>query len=323
LIKIKKISRQKFLSWFILLIIMTISCLLILDNNLEISAKERIFDPLPSWNDGKTKQKIIKFVENVSKSDGIPIKDRIAVFDYDGTLLPEKPMYVQLDFLLETLLTEPNSSSKGLVDGENLIKSGFLAYTGMTQPEYEEKVKEFLTTAQHPRFKKPYTELIYQPMVELVKYLKLNDFQVYICSGSDIDFVRILANLTYGIPPENVIGTAIEKTFEISPQGVNLVRQSKLIEPLNDKAGKPVNINRYIGKIPVMAVGNSDGDIPMLQYTSSNPQANLELLLHHDDIQREYDYNQGAEKALILAKENNWTIITMKEDFKQVFPFQN
>jgi phosphoserine phosphatase len=155
----------------------------------------------------------------------------------------------------------------------------------------------------------------------LVGYLKLNDFDVYICSGGGIDFIRAISEDAYGIPPENVIGSAVQKTFEITAQGTDFIRQPKLVEPINDKEGKPVNINRYIGKKPAIAVGNSDGDIQMLQYTDSNPKPDLELLLHHDDLEREYDYNTGTEKALILAKENDWTIISLKKDFKRVFPF--
>ena len=305
-------------------------------------AQSLIADPLPSWNDGQPKQTIIQFVHDVTDPDSqnyLPHGDRLAVFDNDGTLWQEKPLYVQLVFVLDQLktlapqhpewqteepfkifLTDPNPDLKTLGTVENLLTLALATHTGMTQTEFDVQVQKFLTQAKHPRFQKPYTELIYQPMVELVNYLKLNDFQVYICSGGGVDFIRAFSEEAYGIPPENVIGTAVEKTFQVSSQGISLMREPKLVKPINDKAGKPVNIDRYIGKIPAIAVGNSDGDIEMLQYAASSSQANLELLLHHDDAEREFDYDHGTEKALTLANENDWIVISLKKDFKRVFP---
>jgi phosphoserine phosphatase len=340
---IKQLTSQKSLPSFLSVIVIAVSLFLILGNNLQIMAQGRISDPLPSWNEGKPKQTIIQFVQDVTNPNSknyLPLGDRVAVFDNDGTLWQEKPLYVQLAFLLDqikilapqhpewkteepfkTLLTDPNPDLKSLSSTENLMKLVIATHTGMSQTEFENQVKQFFKTAQHPRFKQPYTKLIYQPMVELVGYLKLNDFDVYICSGGGIDFIRAISEDAYGIPPENVIGSAVQKTFEITAKGTDFVRQPKLVEPINDKEGKPVNIDRYIGKKPAIAVGNSDGDIQMLQYTDSNPKPDLELLLHHDDLEREYDYNTGTEKALILAKENDWTVISLKKDFKRVFPF--
>jgi len=340
---IKQLTSQKSLPSFLSVIVIAVSLFLILGNNLQIMAQGRISDPLPSWNEGKPKQTIIQFVQDVTNPNSknyLPLGDRVAVFDNDGTLWQEKPLYVQLAFLLDqikilapqhpewkteepfkTLLTDPNPDLKSLSSTENLMKLVIATHTGMSQTEFENQVKQFFKTAQHPRFKQPYTQLIYQPMVELVGYLKLNDFDVYICSGGGIDFIRAISEDAYGIPPENVIGSAVQKTFEITAKGTDFVRQPKLVEPINDKEGKPVNIDRYIGKKPAIAVGNSDGDIQMLQYTDSNPKLDLELLLHHDDLEREYDYNTGTEKALALAKENDWTVISLKKDFKRVFPF--
>lgn len=311
---------------------------LILGNNFGVMAQSRIADPLPSWNDGQPKQTIIQFVQAVTdpqSSNYLPIGDRLAVFDNDGTLWLEKPFYVQLAFILEqikrlapqhpewqtqepfkTLLTNPNPDLKTLATTENLLQLAMATHTGMTQTAFEEQVDQFFKTAKHPKFQKPYPELIYQPMVELIHYLTLNDFDVYICSGGGIDFIRAIAEDAYGIPPENVIGSAIIKTF----QNNDFIRQPELVQPINDKAGKPVNIDRYIGKIPAIAVGNSDGDIEMLQYADSNPKPDLELLLHHDDLEREFAYDHGTEKALTLAKANNWIVISLKQDFKQVFP---
>ena len=340
---IKKIASKKSLPWFLPLMAIAVSLVLIVGNNFGAMAQGTIADPLPSWNEGQPKQTIIKFVRDVTDPNSknyLPLGDRIAVFDNDGNLWQEKPLYVQLAFVLDqikilapqhpewkteepfrTLLTDPNPDLKSFANTENLMKLLLATHAGMSQTEFETQVKQFFKTAQHPRFQQPYTKLIYQPMVELVGYLKLNDFDVYICTGGGIDFVRAISEDAYGIPPEKVIGSAVQKTFELNSKGTDFIRQPKLVEPINDKEGKPVNINRYIGKKPAIAVGNSDGDIQMLQYTDSNPKPNLELLLHHDDSEREYSYTKGTEKALILAKENDWTVISMKEDFKRIFPF--
>ncbi|MGA1621927.1 MAG: haloacid dehalogenase-like hydrolase [Synechocystis sp.] len=307
-------------------------------SNVRVMAQSRIADPLPSWNDGQPKQTIIDFVQAVTDPDSanyLPIGDRLAVFDNDGTLWLEKPVYIQLAFILDqikvlapqhpewqteepfkTLLTDPNPDLKALATTENLLQLAIATHTGMSQTEFDAQVQDFFQQASHPQFQTPYTQLIYQPMVELIHYLKLNNFQVYICSGGGIDFIRAVSEELYGIPPENVIGSAINKTFQKN----DFIRQADLVNPINDKGGKPVNINRYIGKIPAIAVGNSDGDIEMLQYADSNPKPDLELLLHHDDLEREFAYDHGTEKALILAQENDWTVISIKKDFKQVFP---
>ncbi len=335
-------KKNSWQSLILLAVTIAVCFALILGNNLGVMAQGRIADPLPSWNNGQPKQTIIEFVQDVTNPNSdnyLPNGDRIAVFDNDGTLWQEKPLYVQLAFVLEqikilapqhpewqteepfkTVLTDPNPDLKSVGTVENSLKLVIATHTGMTQMEFDQQVQQFFKTAKHPRFQKLYTQLIYQPMVELVGYLKLNDFDVYICTGGGVDFVRAIAEEAYGIPPENVIGSAVQKTFELTSQGSELIRQPELVKPINDKAGKPVNIDRYIGKIPAIAVGNSDGDIQMLQYANSNPKPNLELLLHHDDADREFDYNHGTEKALVLAQQSDWTVISIKSDFKRIFP---
>ena len=312
----------------------------------QVAAQSRIADPLPSWNQGSTKQAIISYVQQVTdpaNDSYILPADRIATFDNDGTLWIEKPLYVQLVFVLDRLkalapqhpewqeaqpfksiLSNDLNQLQSLKIPDDLFKLILATHSGMSEEEFEAQVTRFLQNQTHPRFKRRYTKLIYQPMVELVNYLKLNDFQVYICSGGGIDFIRTFSDSAYGIPTEKVIGSAVQKEFMLADdKSSTFMRLPEIVKPINDKAGKPVNIDRYIGKKPVMAVGNSDGDIQMLQYADSNALPDFELLLHHDDSEREYDYDQGTEKALRLAQENNWQVISLKRDFKQVFPFED
>ena len=340
-------KRRKSLWLLPLMVIALISLWNYWGNFQPVAAQRPTVDLLPSWNEGAVKQTIVKFVEQVSdpasKSYILP-RDRIATFDNDGTLWLEKPLYVQLAFILDRIrelapehpewqnqqpfqdiLANDENDARVLSDlkiPEDLLQLTLETHTGMSDAAFEKQVKQFLQRAQHPRFNRGYTKLIYQPMVELINYLRLNDFQVYICSAGGIDFMRTFSEAAYRIPAPNVIGSGVQKEWQIDNGGSVLVRQPKLVEPINDRAGKPVNINRYIGKKPVIAVGNSDGDIQMLQYADSNPLLDLELLLHHDDSDREYDYDQGTESALMLAQENGWNVISMKQDFKYVFPFE-
>lgn len=299
-------------------------------------------DPLPSWNEGTNKQTIINFVETVSdpnNSNYIVPELRIATFDNDGTLWAEKPMYFQAAFTLSRIKAlAPNFPEwqdeqpfKAVLENDQqylenltvneLLEMVMITHAGMSQTDFEQEAREFLETAKHPRFNQLYKQVIYQPMLELLAYLQKNEFKTYICSAGGLDFMRIFAEEVYKITPENVIGSSIVKKYEIVSNHSQFIRQPQLIEPMNDQAGKPVNIERFIGKKPIIAVGNSDGDIEMMQYTVINHQPSLALLLHHDDEIREYRYTKGTEKALKLAKEYNWKIISIKEDFKQVFPF--
>ncbi|WP_243397394.1 HAD family hydrolase [Crocosphaera subtropica] len=299
-------------------------------------------DPLPSWNEGTNKQTIINFVENVTDPENpnyVAPELRIATFDNDGTLWAEKPMYFQAAFSLSRIrelapkfpewkdkqpfkaVLENDQDYLANITVNELLEIAMVTHAGMSQKEFEQEAKEFLDTAKHPRFNQLYKQVIYQPMLELLTYLQNKQFKTYICSGGGLDFIRLFSEEAYDIAPENVIGSNIFKTYEIVSNHSQFIRQPQLIEPINDKAGKPVNIERFIGKKPMLAVGNSDGDIEMMQYTVIEHQPSLALLLHHDDEIREYRYTKGTEKALELAKEYNWKVISMKQDFKQVFSF--
>jgi phosphoserine phosphatase len=299
-------------------------------------------DPLSSWNEGNNKQIIINFVESITNpqnSNYVVPALRIATFDNDGTLWAEKPMYFQAFFTLsrirdlapkylewrdkqpfKAVLENDREYLENLTVNE-LLEMVMVTHAGMSQKEFDQEAKQFLNTAKHPRFQKLYKEVIYQPMVELLAYLKANDFKIYICSGGGLDFMRLFSQEVYNISPENVIGSSILKKYGIVSDSSQLIRQPQLIQPINDKEGKPVNIERFIGKKPIIAIGNSDGDIEMMQYAVISHQPSLALLLHHDDEIREYRYSKGTEKALKLAKQYHWQVISMKQDFKQVYPF--
>jgi hypothetical protein len=304
-------------------------------------------DPLSSWNDGKAKQSIVAFVEKVTKEgspDFVPVPERIATFDNDGTLWAEQPMYFQFLFALDRVKTlalqhpewkdkEPFASLlkgdvKGvLAGGEKAIAEILMVtHAGMTTTEFEQVVKDWLATAKHPRFKRPYTECVYQPMLELLAYLRTNSFKTFIVSGGGIEFMRPWTEKVYGIPPEQVIGSSIKTKFEMRDGKPVLMRRPEL-NFIDDKTGKPIGINSHIGRRPIAAFGNSDGDREMLQWTQAGGGTRLMMLVHHDDSGREWAY--GAESkvgtfsdALMAeAKKNGWTVISMKNDWKVVFPF--
>ncbi len=295
-------------------------------------------DPLPLWNDGAAKEQIIGFVDDISDffSDSlVPVEERIAVFDNDGTLWPEKPLYFPLEFIFDLIeemaeehpawkteepfrwVLEENYSAISTEDFPALIQA---THGGMTQREFSRLARKWLRTAEHPRFEEKYKKLAYIPMLQLLEYLRKNGFKIFICSGGTAEFIRAYSGLAYKIPPEQVIGTTIDTRFEITDKGPVLFRTGNIVPPLNDREGKPVNIQRYIGLRPIIAFGNSDGDIQMLQYTTEGRGPGLGVLLHHDDAERAYSYDEGTEKALELAKENGWTVVSMKNDFKMVFP---
>ncbi|GET44113.1 HAD family hydrolase [Microseira wollei] len=284
---------------------------------------------LPSWQDGEIKNTIIKFVADVKNPKNINFveaKDRIAVFDNDGTLWTEKPCYFQESFIRYSQ-HQPNCSEKAekgatSLTVEELIPMDGQVKEGMTVDEYKAEARNFLTTSKHERFDRPYVELTFKPMIELLDYLRQNDFQVYISSGGGIDFIRSFAEDAYSVPPQNVIGSAILTKFELREGKPVLVRINELVKPMNDKKGKPVGIERYIGKRPIMAVGNSDGDLQMLQYTDDHQGHDLMMLVHHDDPDREYQYDEGAECALTEADVRGWSVISMKNDFIKVFGWE-
>jgi phosphoglycolate phosphatase-like HAD superfamily hydrolase len=306
-------------------------------------------DPLPSWNDGAAKKSITEFVERVTKEgspDFVPPEERIATFDNDGTLWCEQPMYFQLLFALDRVKAlapqhpewktkEPFASllkgdvKAALAGGERAMLEIIVAtHAGMTTAEFEQIVKEWIATAKHPKFKRPYTDCVYQPMIELLAYLRVNGFKTFIVSGGGIEFMRPWTEKVYGIPPEQVVGSSIKTKYEWRDGKPVLMRLPEM-NFIDDKTGKPVGINSHIGRRPIAAFGNSDGDQQMLEWTQAGSGARLMMLVHHDDAVREFAY--GAESkigtfsdALMAeAKKNAWTVISMKNDWKVIFPFES
>jgi len=297
-------------------------------------------DPLPSWNDSPSKAAIISFVTKVTTEGGkdfVPVPERIATFDNDGTLWAEKPLYFQAFFALDRVkqlapqhpewkTEEPFASllkgdlKTAFAGGEkSLIELIMATHTGMTTEEFEEMVTKWITTARHPETKLLFTQMVYQPMLELLTYLHSNGFKSFIVSGGGIEFMRPWTEKTYGIPPEQVVGSSIVTKFEMKDGKPVLMRQAK-VNFIDDKEGKPVGINQHIGRRPIAAFGNSDGDLQMLQWTMAGKGARFALLVHHTDPKREYAYNKGAEKALVTAGQNGWTVVDMKNEWKTIYP---
>jgi phosphoglycolate phosphatase-like HAD superfamily hydrolase len=307
------------------------------------SASTAKFDPLPSWRETPNKDLIIGFVESVSLPDGksyIRPEERIAVFNHDGTLMCEKPAYAQVMFGL-ALLEKRAETNPGLLvnleykdafqgnfayferlDESEAFKTFVDVFSGMTQNDYQETVRSFLNQAQQPRFNAPYTQTVYQPMIELLNYLRTNNFRIFVVAGGDMDFIRVFSENVYGIQPENVFGSCVQTRFETRDNVPSLIRLSEMVVPPDVRDGKPINIQRYIGRKPILAVGDSDSDIEMLQFTSDPNQSYLSLLIHHDDAEREYAYDTHSQKALRQARQNGWPIISIKNDWKNVFLFQ-
>jgi phosphoglycolate phosphatase-like HAD superfamily hydrolase len=305
-------------------------------------------DPLLSWNESKTKQSIVDFVKRVTAKGGkdfVPPAERIAVFDNDGTLWAEQPLYFQLVFALDRVKAlapqhpewkekEPFASLlkgdlKGaLAGGEPAIFQIVMAtHAGMTTEEFEKTVRDWIATAKHPKTGRLYTEMVYQPMLDLFGYLRGNGFKTFIVSGGGVDFMRVFSERVYGIPPEQVIGSSGKLKFELRDGRPVLVKLPE-IDFINDKSGKPEGINKFIGRRPIAAFGNSDGDLQMLQWTAAGSGARLMMLVHHDDDKREYAYGPKSEigtfsDALMAdAKKNGWTVISMKDDWKRIFAFE-
>jgi len=305
----------------------------------------RAADALPSWNDGPAKQSIVAFVEKVSRPGSpefVPVPERIAVFDNDGTLWCEKPLPVQLYFVIDRVkalaprhpewqTTEPFASIlKGdlgavMAGGERAIMELFMVtHTGNTAEEFEQIVKDWVATAKHPRTGRLNTEMVYQPMLEVLAYLRANGFKTFIVSGGGIEFMRPWTEKIYGVPPEQVIGSSVRTKFELRDGKPVLVRLPEL-NFNDDKGGKPVGINQHIGRRPVMAFGNSDGDLQMLQWTAAGPGARFSLYVHHDDADREYAYDRKdhlakLDQGLDEAAAKGWTVVSMKDDWKTIYP---
>jgi len=297
-------------------------------------------DPLPSWNDGPTKQSILSFVEKVTtpgSPDFVPAAERIATFDNDGTLWAEKPLYTQLSFAIDRVkqlapqhpewqTQEPFASllkgdlKTALAGGEeSAVEIVMATHAGMTTAEFEKLVTGWVATARHPQTQRLYTEMVYQPMLELLGCLRANGFKTFIVSGGGIEFMRPWTETVYGIPPEQVVGSSIKTKFEMRDDGPVLVRLPE-IDFVDDKAGKPVGINSHIGRRPLAVFGNSDGDLQMLQWATAGAGARLALLVHHTDAEREYSYDTGAENALSAAQRNGWTVVDMKNDWNVIYP---
>src|SRR5712671_5623326 len=305
-------------------------------------------DPLPSWNEGATKTSIIDFVARVTTQGGpdfVPAEQRIAPSDNDGTLWVEQPMYVQLAFALDRVKAmaplhpewKDKQPFKAVLEGDmkTLAESGergllelvLVTHAGMTTDEFAKIVSDWLATARHPRFKRPYTELVYQPMLELLAYLRANGFKTFIASGGGIEFMRPWTDRIYGVPPEQVVGSSIKTRYEMR-DGTPVLFRLPDINFIDDKAGKPIGINEHIGRRPIAAFGNSDGDLEMLQWATLGASgARFGLIVHHTDAEREYAYDRQShfgklDIALDAAALNKWTVVDMKKDWKRVFAFE-
>ncbi len=302
-------------------------------------------DPLPSWNDGPNKQAIVEFVEAVTTDGGadyVAPGDRIATFDNDGTLWVEHPMYTQLAFALDRVkamapdhpewkttqpfqaVLENDMEALGKAGEKGILEIVATTHAGMSTEEFEQTVSDWLATAKHPKFGKPYTELVYQPMLELLDYLRANDFKTFIVSGGGIEFMRPWTEKVYGIPPEQVVGSSIVTEYKVVDGVPKLMRTPK-VDFVDDKTGKPVGILTHIGKRPIAAFGNSDGDYQMIQYSTAGSGKRLGMFVHHDDKDREYAYDRKThfgtlDKGLDDASKEGWHIISMKHDWKQIFP---
>lgn len=305
-------------------------------------------DPLASWNDGPAKRAIVKFVADVSRQASptfVAREDRIAVFDNDGTLWSEQPSYVQAAFMLDQVKAaapkhpewKDNEAFRALVNHDHatlervghkpLLELLAAANSGMTVGEYDRTIRSWLATARHPKLNRPYTELVYKPMQELLAFLRANGFRTFIVSGGSVEFMRPWAEKAYGIPPEQVIGSQQDVKFEMRDGKPVLLRDAKFAF-VDDGPGKPVGIYRHIGKRPIAAFGNSDGDLQMLLVTAVGPGPRLAVLVRHDDAEREFAYDRQShigrlDRALDEAKANDWIVVSMKNDWKRIFPFES
>jgi hypothetical protein len=310
-------------------------------------------DPLPSWNDGAAKQAIMRFVAQVTEKGGadyVAPPERIATFDQDGTLWVEQPLYTQAIFALDRVkaLAPEHPEWKNLepfksaLDNDRAAMANFTeqdwahiiaaTHSGMTTEAFLQIVKEWQKTAQAPRFHRPYTDLVYQPMLEAMNYLRANGFKTYIVTGGGQEFVRVYSNGVYGVPPEQVVGSSIATKYEHIDEKPVLMRLPKVFF-IDDHAGKAIGINLFIGRRPLAAFGNSDGDREMLEWTGAGGEARLMMLVHHDDAQREFAYGPAgglpdskvgtfSDALMTEAKDKGWTIISMKKDWKTIFSFE-
>lgn len=304
-------------------------------------------DPLPSWNDGPSRQAIESFVKAVTSEGGpdyVAPAERIAVFDNDGTLWSEQPMYFQLLFAIDEVkrmapqhpewkeqqpfkaALEDDHQTLAASGMDGLMKIVAATHTGISSQTFSENAERWLASAKHPKTGKPYTEMVFQPMLELLAYLRDNDFKTYIVSGGEVVFMRVFAEEVYGIPPEQVIGTTFVTEFQDQDGQLSILRQPKLAHN-DDGPGKPVSIDQVIGRRPILAFGNSDGDLQMLQWTAAGSGKRFAGLVHHTDAEREWAYDRDSkigrlDKALDEATSKNWTVVDMAKEWKRIYPFE-
>ena len=326
----------------------TLVVAVLLLNIFLVSCEAENIEPLPSWNEGPAKSAIIDFVKDVTKKDGpdyVRPQDRIATFDNDGTLWVEYPMYTQILFAVDRVkklapqhpewkttqpfkaLLEGDMKTVGASGMKGVMEILVATHSGMTAAEFEKMASKWLATTKQSKFKRLYTECVYQPQLELLAYLRANGFKTFICSGGGMAFMRPMTEKIYGIPPEQVIGSSAVSEFQIKDGKPVLVRMPK-INFVNDKAGKPVGIYEHIGRRPILAFGNSDSDMQMIEYTMAGKGRRLGLFVHHTDADREYAYDRKShvgtlDKALDQADTNGWIVVDMKKDWKTIFLFEN
>jgi phosphoglycolate phosphatase-like HAD superfamily hydrolase len=305
-------------------------------------------DPLPSWNEGLVKTSITDFVARVTTQGGadfVPPAQRIATFDNDGTLWAEQPVYFQLAFAFDRVKAmapqrpewRETQPFKAVLEGDHaalaaagekgLLEIMAATHTGMTTEEFTKTVLDWIATARHPRFNRPYTALVYQPMLELLAHLRANGFKTFIVSGGGIEFMRPWVERVYGIPPEQVVGSSGVVKFQMGADSKPVLVKEAKVEFIDDGPGKPVGINRFIGRRPILAFGNSDGDHQMLQWTAAGSGARFMGIVHHTDAAREWAYDRQShigklDKALDEGLAKGWTIVDMKRDWKRVFAFE-
>ena len=305
-------------------------------------------DALPSWNEGPAKQALLDFVARTTAMGGrdwIPVPERITCFDNDGTLWTEQPMYVQVTFAMDRVralagrnpqwrtqepfraVLDNDRDAVSTMGEKGLLEIMAATHAGLTTEEFRKAVLDWLATARHPRFKRPYTDLVYQPMLELLAFLRANQFKTYIVSGGGIEFMRPWTERVYGIPPEQVVGSSGVTRYELRTDDRPVLLKEPKVQFVDDGPGKAVGINRFIGRRPVFAFGNSDGDQQMLEWTAAGTGARFMGLVHHTDGVREYAYDRQSavgklDKAWNEAVRRHWTVVDMKNDWKVIYPFE-
>jgi phosphoserine phosphatase len=311
------------------------------------AARRQASDPLRSWNDGAAKKAIVTFVDRVTREGGpdfVPVPARIAVFDNDGTLWSEQPIYFQAAFAFDRVKAlapqhpdwKDRQPFKGVLEGDlaavaasgekGLLEIIAVTHAGNTTDEFETIVTNWIASARHPKFNRPYTEMVFQPMLELLTYLRANGFKTFIVSGGGVEFMRPWTERVYGIPPEQVVGSRAKVKYEVR-NGVPVLTRLAEVDLVDDKAGKPVGIHQVIGRRPIAAFGNSDGDFEMLEWTTSAPGPRLGAIVHHTDAEREWAYDRTSHvgqlaRGLDEAAKRGWVLVDMKQDWKIIYPFQ-